>query len=45
VGTGRAKTYKSKEGYPVEEELSIEGAKASDFDGVVIPGGYAPDIC
>lgn len=43
VGTGK-KDYKSKEGYPAEAELSIDKAKADDFDGVVIPGGYAPDI-
>jgi protease I len=44
VGTGNKKEYKSKEGYPVPEELSIKDARVSDFDGVVIPGGYAPDI-
>lgn len=44
VGTGTKKEYKSKEGYPATEELSIKEAKAGDFDGVVIPGGYAPDI-
>jgi protease I len=43
VGTGK-KEYKSKDGYPVQEELPIEKAKADDFDAVVIPGGYAPDI-
>jgi len=43
VGTGK-KEYKSKEGYLAEEELSIKKAKADDFDAVVIPGGYAPDI-
>ena len=43
VGTGK-KEYKSKEGYPAEEELSIKGARTDDFDAVVIPGGYAPDI-
>lgn len=43
VGTGK-KEYKSKEGYPAEQELSIKEAKTGDFDGVVIPGGYAPDI-
>jgi len=43
VGTGK-KEYKSKEGYPAEEELSIKKAKPTDFDAVVIPGGYAPDI-
>jgi len=44
VGTGRKKEYKSKEGYPAVEELSIKKARADDFSGVVIPGGYAPDI-
>jgi protease I len=43
VGTGKHE-YKSKEGYPAAEELSIKNAKVSDFDAVVIPGGYAPDI-
>ncbi len=44
VGTGTKKEYRSKEGYPAPEELSVENARADDFDGVVIPGGYAPDI-
>lgn len=44
VGTGRKKEYQSKEGYPAIEEIPIEEAKVSDFDGVVIPGGFAPDI-
>jgi len=43
VGTGK-KQYKSKEGYPAQEERSINKVKASDFAGVIIPGGYAPDI-
>ena len=44
VGTGAKKEYKSKEGYPAPEELSIEKVKADDFAVVIIPGGYAPDI-
>jgi len=43
VGTGK-KSYRSKEGYPADEECSIFDADAGSFDGVVIPGGYAPDI-
>jgi len=43
VGTGK-KSYKSREGYPAEEELDIHKIKADDFDGVIIPGGFAPDI-
>jgi len=44
VGTGRQKEYKSKDGYPAKQELSIKDAKPGDFSGVVIPGGYAPDL-
>lgn len=44
VGTGRKKEYFSKEGYPVTEEISVTRCKKRDFDAVVIPGGYAPDI-
>ncbi|MDD5422568.1 MAG: type 1 glutamine amidotransferase [Candidatus Omnitrophica bacterium] len=44
VGTGTKKEYKSKEGYPAAEEISIKRAKVDDFAAVVVPGGYAPDI-
>jgi protease I len=44
VGSGRAKTYQSKEGYTAREELSIAKADPVLFDAVVIPGGYAPDM-
>lgn len=43
VGTGK-KEYKSKEGYPAHEDISIKKANAGDFCAVVIPGGFAPDI-
>ncbi len=43
VGTGK-KSYKSKEGYLADEELAIQQADPADFDAVVIPGGFAPDI-
>ncbi|MBI5360364.1 MAG: type 1 glutamine amidotransferase [Planctomycetes bacterium] len=44
VGTGRQEEYKSKEGYPVKEELAMKNARPEEFTGVIIPGGYAPDI-
>jgi len=44
VGPGRQKEYTSKEGYPAPEEMSIKQAKIDDFEGVVVPGGYAPDM-
>ena len=36
------KDYKGKWGYPIEVDQKIDQVKASDFDGVVIPGGWAP---
>ncbi len=44
IGTGTKEIYGSKEGYPCKVDLPIQKARAKDFDGVVIPGGYAPDI-
>lgn len=43
VGTGAAE-YKGKFGYPAAADMSIEKAKAADFDAVVVPGGWAPDF-
>lgn len=43
VGTGKG-TYRGKYGYPIEENVPVQKVTAGDFDGVVIPGGYAPDI-
>ena len=37
------KDYRGKFGYPLVVDRSIEEVKAKDFDGVVIPGGWAPD--
>ncbi len=42
AGTGNGR-YQSKEGYPAEAELSIQKTSIKEFDGVIIPGGYAPD--
>jgi len=43
VGTG-AKSYTSKMGYPVSADVSAEEVTVADFDAVIIPGGYAPDM-
>ncbi|HXX94168.1 MAG TPA: type 1 glutamine amidotransferase domain-containing protein [Planctomycetota bacterium] len=43
LGTGKPE-YKSKLGYPVKAEGDIKEARARDFDGVIVPGGYAPDL-
>lgn len=44
VGTGTKTEYKSKVGYPAKVDTDIGKIKVSDFDAVIIPGGYAPDI-
>jgi len=38
-----AKVYKSKYGYPAKADLSAAEVKADDFQGIIVPGGYAPD--
>ena len=43
VGATAGETYPSKLGYPVKCQLSYDDASPADFDGVVVPGGYAPD--
>ncbi len=37
------KDYRGKNGYPIVVDRSINEISAKDFDGVVIPGGWAPD--
>ena len=37
-------TYYSKGGYPVSADVAAGSVKSADFDAVVVPGGYAPDI-
>ena len=37
-------TYQGKRGYPVTVDASVDDVRAPDFHGLVIPGGYAPDI-
>ncbi len=37
------KTYSGKRGYPVTVDTNVDDVLAESFDGVVIPGGFAPD--
>lgn len=43
VGPKAGQTYVSKHGYPAKSDRAAEDVTADDFDGLVIPGGYAPD--
>lgn len=42
VGSG-AESYQSKHGYPAKADTAADKVSAAEFDGVIIPGGYAPD--
>lgn len=43
VGPEAGKTYRSKHGYPAKADQAASEVRVEDLDGVVIPGGYAPD--
>ncbi len=43
VGSGTAAVYHGKYGIPIHADKKASEVSASDFDAVVIPGGYAPD--
>src|SRR6266540_3511269 len=42
AGVGE-KTYQGKRGYPVTVDADVDQLEAAQFDGLVIPGGFAPD--
>jgi protease I len=33
-----------QQGYPIKSHQAFDDVNAADFDGVVVPGGYAPDL-
>jgi protease I len=43
VAASAGQTYTSKLGYPCKADKSYDEVRASDYDGVVVPGGFAPD--
>ena len=40
----RKGAFHSKNGYPAEADTAIDDVKSGDFDAVIVPGGYAPDM-
>lgn len=44
VGSGTSGTYAGKAGIPVAVDAAAGEVAVADVDGVVIPGGYAPDL-
>jgi len=43
VGTGTAQTYFGKYGIAIRVDADAEDIQPNNFDGVIIPGGWAPD--
>lgn len=43
AGPEAGQTYKGKHGYPCKADISFEKVNSKNFEGLVIPGGYAPD--
>jgi protease I len=44
VGATAGAVYPSKVGYPCKADVSWDDVHASEFDGVIAPGGFAPDF-
>ncbi len=38
-----AREYKGKHGYPIKAAKKSSDVKADDLDGLIVPGGWAPD--
>jgi protease I len=43
AGPAADTVYAGKNGYPCKSDAAIAEMQASDFDGLVIPGGFMPD--
>src|SRR5271157_4374496 len=43
VGTGSSDTYRGKHGLEAKPSTTADKVEASDFDALIIPGGFAPD--
>ena len=43
VGTGSAEQYLGKHGLPVKVDRTADQVNAGEFDGLIVPGGWAPD--
>jgi protease I len=43
AGTKANTEYKGKTGYPSKSQVAYSDLNADELDGIVIPGGYAPD--
>jgi deglycase len=44
VGSGRSDVFTGKPGTECKADVHADDVTADDFDGLIIPGGYAPDM-
>jgi protease I len=44
IGSGSAKVYTGKPGTQAKADASADQVASENFDGIIIPGGYAPDM-
>ena len=43
AGEEKGKTYTGKHGVPAVADIGYDDIRAEEYDGLVIPGGFAPD--
>lgn len=43
AGPEKNKVYSGKHSYPCKSDISISEVNSKNFDGLIIPGGFAPD--
>ena len=44
IGPEKGHVYKSGHGYEITADMSARDVKIEEYDAVVVPGGYAPDL-
>ncbi|HET6450300.1 MAG TPA: type 1 glutamine amidotransferase domain-containing protein [Spirochaetia bacterium] len=43
AGPAAGKTFAGKHGYPCRADMAFAELRASDYEGLLVPGGFAPD--
>jgi protease I len=43
IGSGTASEFYSKFGMPVKVDKNVQDINPTDYDGLIIPGGFSPD--
>jgi len=43
AGPDAKSLYKGKHGYPCQSDIAFKDIRVPEYQGVIIPGGYAPD--